>query len=135
MASARTNRVERRPLDAQGNELRQRQRQAAVASGKKRRKKTGPIEKLKNLYAKIGTLNLILVLVGAFFVWFNWQMLQTYRLYGSIPESYACAVVAATTGECGICGWIRTNKDRHRERRWEKEDREEQKKEEEDIEL
>ena len=33
----------------------------------------------------------------------------------SFPESYACAVIAATIGECGICGWIRTNKDRRRE--------------------
>jgi hypothetical protein len=40
-----------------------------------------------------------------------------------IPESYACAVVAATIGECGICGWIRTNKDRRREHQWEKEEK------------
>ena len=84
------------------------------------------IQKLKNFYRKIGTLNVILFLVGIFFVWFNGQMIQTYRMYGSIPESYACAVVAATIGECGICGWIRTTKDRKRERNWEKEDRKEQ---------
>ena len=100
------------------------------AKPKQKREKISLWQRLKNLYAKVGTLNLILVLVGAFFVWFNWQMLQTYRLYGSIPESYACAVVAATIGECGICGWIRTNKDRHRERKWEIEDREETEKEE-----
>ena len=91
-------------------------------------------EKLKNLISKVGTLNLILILVGAFFVWFNWQMLEIFRAYGAIPESYACAVVAATIGECGICGWIRTNKDRRRERKWEKEDREEMEKEKEDFE-
>lgn len=68
---------------------------------------------------KIGTLNLILILVGAFFVWFNWQMLEIFRQYAMIPETYACAVVAATIGECGICGWIRTNKDRKREHDWE----------------
>ena len=84
------------------------------------------IQKLKNFYRKIGTLNVILFLVGIFFVWFNGQMIQTYRMYGSIPESYACAVVAATIGECGMCGWIRTTKDRKRERNWEKEDRKEQ---------
>lgn len=91
-------------------------------------------EKLKNLISKVGTLNLILILVGAFFVWFNWQMLEIFRAYGTIPESYACAVVAATIGECGICGWIRTNKDRRMERKWEKEDREEMEKEKEDFE-
>ncbi len=58
-------------------------------------------------------------------MWFNWQMLQIFRTQGAIPETYACAVVTATIGECGICGWIRTNKDRHRERKWEQEDKEE----------
>ena len=80
-------------------------------------------EKLKEAAGRIGTLNLILVLVGAFFVWFNWQMLILFQQYGSIPETYACAVIAATIGECGICGWIRTNKDRKREHRWEQEEK------------
>lgn len=71
-------------------------------------------------FKKFGTLNLVLILVGAFFVWFNWQMLEIFREYACIPETYACAVVAATIGECGICGWIRTNKDRKREHEWEK---------------
>lgn len=80
-------------------------------------------EKLKEAIGRIGTLNLILILVGAFFVWFNWQMLEIFRECGNIPETYACAVVAATIGECGICGWIRTNKDRHREHKWEQEEK------------
>ena len=80
-------------------------------------------EKLKEAAGRIGTLNLILILVGAFFVWFNWQMLVLFQQYGSIPETYACAVIAATIGECGICGWIRTNKDRHREHQWEQEEK------------
>lgn len=83
--------------------------------------------KLKKVINKIGTLNLILVLVGAFFVWFNWQMLCIFREQGMIPESYACAVVVATIGECGICGWIRTNKDRQREHQWEQEDKQAEK--------
>ena len=89
------------------------------------RKKKGfnPLKKLKEVAGKIGTLNLILILVGAFFVWFNWQMLEIFRQYASIPETYACAVIAATIGECGICGWIRTNKDRRREHRWEQEEK------------
>lgn len=84
-------------------------------------------EKLKKAASRIGTLNLILILVGAFFVWFNWQMLGIFREYGSIPETYACAVIAATIGECGICGWIRTTKDRKRERKWEQEEKQAEK--------
>ena len=90
-----------------------------------RRKRKGfhPLRKLKEFIGKIGTLNLILIAVGAFFVWFNWQLLDIFRVSGSIPETYACAVVAATIGECGICGWIRTNKDRKREHQWELEEK------------
>lgn len=72
------------------------------------------LKKIREVSRKIGTLNLILILVGTFFVWFNWQMLCIFREHGMIPESYACTVIAATIGECSICGWIRTNKDRQR---------------------
>lgn len=82
-----------------------------------------PVKKLKGWIKKAGTLNLVLILVFAFFLWFNWQMLDIFRVCGSIPETYACAVIAATIGEAGICGWIRTTKDRRREHRWEAEAR------------
>lgn len=78
--------------------------------------------KLKLKLKKIGTLNCVLILVGIFFVWFNWQMLVIFREQNAIPETYACAVVVATIGECGICGWIRTNKDRQQDRKWTLED-------------
>ena len=90
---------------------------------RRKKKEVHPLKKMKEFIGKIGTLNLILILVGAFFVWFNWQLLEIFREYGSIPESYSCAVVAATIGECGICGWIRTNKDRKREHQWEQEEK------------
>lgn len=88
-------------------------------------KERHPLRTIKNWFGKIGTLNIVLIVVGAFFVWFNWQMLCIFREQGTIPETYACAVIAATIGECGICGWIRTTKDRRRERQWEVEDRKE----------
>lgn len=94
-----------------------------------KKKEHHPLREIKKVFRKIGTLNLILIIVGAFFLWFNWQMICIYRDCASVPESYACAVVAATIGECGICGWIRTTKDRNRERKWEKEDKKEDKKE------
>lgn len=78
--------------------------------------------KLKKLWGKIGTLNIVLIIVGVFFLWFNYRMIQMFELMGSIPESYACAVIAAVLGECGVCGWIRTTKDKQRDRKWSKED-------------
>jgi len=83
------------------------------------------LKKIVTTVKKVGTLNLVLILVGVFFVWFNWQMILVFREYGSIPETYACAVVAATIGECGICGWIRTNKDKQQDRKWQKQDEKE----------
>lgn len=88
---------------------------------KEKKKKEG---KVTAAIKKIGTLNLVLILVGLFFLWFNWQMIQLFRMYGNLPETYACAVVGATIGEAGICGWIRTTKDRHQDRKWQKEDSE-----------
>lgn len=38
----------------------------------------------------------------------------------------AC-VFATLGGECGIMGWIKTTKDRNRERKWEQEDKQEAK--------
>lgn len=83
------------------------------------------IKKIVSAIKKVGTLNIVLMLVGAFFIWFNWQMILVFRECGSIPETYACAVVAATIGECGICGWIRTNKDKQQDRKWQKQDEKE----------
>ena len=81
------------------------------------------LKKIVSAIKKVGTLNLVLMFVGAFFIWFNWQMILLYRQCDSMPETYACAVVAATIGECGICGWIRTNKDKQQDRKWAEEDR------------
>lgn len=83
------------------------------------------LKKIVTTVKKVGTLNLVLILVGVFFVWFNWQMIFVFRECGSMPETYACAVVAATIGECGICGWIRTNKDKQQDRKWQKQDEKE----------
>lgn len=83
------------------------------------------LKKIVTTVKKVGTLNLVLILVGVFFVWFNWQMILVFRECGSMPETYACAVVAATIGECGICGWIRTNKDKQQDRKWQKQDEKE----------
>ena len=93
----------------------------------RKKKEARLLKKWKEVACRIGTLNLVLILVGAFFVWFNWQMLELFRECSSIPETYACAVVAATIGECGICGWIRTNKDRRREHQWEQEEKQAEK--------
>ena len=64
------------------------------------------LKKIVSAIKKVGTLNLVLMFVGAFFIWFNWQMILLYRQCDSMPETYACAVVAATIGEWGILSLI-----------------------------
>lgn len=66
---------------------------------------------------KLKGLDIALILTFSFFAIFHLQMLDLYRTYGSIPESYAIAVVGATIGEAGICGWIRNVKERERRSR------------------
>lgn len=106
-------------------------RESREREERRRARKGKRLQKIKNAVSNIGTLNIILICVGAFFLYFNFQMLQLYKEFGSLPETYAVAVVGATIGECGICGWIRTNKDRHQERKWQKEDEEQYKEEQE----
>ncbi len=65
---------------------------------------------------KLKGLDVALLLTFGFFILFHLQMMDLYREYGSIPESYAMAVVGATLGEAGICGWIRNVKEQERER-------------------
>lgn len=94
-----------------------------ISAFKCTKKKVSMLTKIKRKIAKIGTLNIVLVFVFGIFLWFNSRMLQIYETQGQIPETYACAVVASLIGECGLCGWIRTTKDRRQERKWEKEDK------------
>ena len=45
--------------------------------------------------------------------------------YGAIPDTLVNCVFLALTGEAGIMGWIKTRKEKYRERRWQKEDQRE----------
>ena len=74
------------------------------------------LEVLRKCISRVGTLNIVLVVVFGFFLWFNHQILDLAKQGAAVPESYACAVIAATLGECGICGWIRTTKDKRRDK-------------------
>ena len=72
-----------------------------------------------------GVMNVILIIVGVCLFFFTVVMIHTFREYGSVPDTLVTCVFAALGGECGIMGWIKTSKDRRREREWEVEDRKE----------
>jgi len=77
---------------------------------------------------KIGTMDLILILVGSFLLIFTTVMVVLHVLTGSTPDTLITCVFAALGGECGVMGWIKTTKERHKERQWELEDREHEEK-------
>lgn len=77
----------------------------------------------KGSLPKIGTMNLILVLIGAALLIFTVAMIKLFRETGGIPDTLVNCVFAVLGGECGVMGWIKTTKEKFRDRQWEQEDR------------
>ena len=70
-------------------------------------------------------MDVILVIVGISLLAFTVAMIQIFREYGAVPDTLVTCVFATLGGECGIMGWIKTTKDRNKERKWEQEDKRE----------
>lgn len=75
---------------------------------------------------KIGTMNIILIIVGIFLVAFTLKMISLFETYGMVPDTLINCVFVALAGECGIMGWIKTSKEKNKDRRWQLEDRKQQ---------
>ena len=73
---------------------------------------------------KLGTMDVILVIVGTFLAVFTVAMVLVYIFTGGIPDTLVTCVFAVCGGECGVMGWIKTSKDKHQARQWQTEDRE-----------
>lgn len=74
---------------------------------------------------KIGAMDVILIIVGIALLAFTLSMIGIFEEKGSVPDTLVTCVFATLGGECGIMGWIKTNKDRNKERQWEQEDKQE----------
>ncbi len=72
-----------------------------------------------------GVMNIILLISALLLAWFTVTMIQLFREYGMIPDTLVSCVFMALAGEAGIMGWIKTNKEKYRDRKWQKEDRKE----------
>ena len=68
------------------------------------------------------TSNKILIILGIALTAFTIEMINVFKQYGMIPDTLVTCVFAALTGELGIMGWIRTTKERKKEREWQLED-------------
>lgn len=71
---------------------------------------------------KIGTMDVILLVVGVFLLLFTLEMIHTFHVYGAVPDTLVTCVFAAIASECGIMGWIKTAKEKTQARQWMKED-------------
>lgn len=68
------------------------------------------------------TLDIVLVIVGILLVFFTIAMIFVFCYTGSVPDTLITCFFATLGGECGICGWIKTTKERTQERQWQLED-------------
>lgn len=64
------------------------------------------------------TMDLILVVVGILLVCFTVAMILLFQKYGSVPDTLITCVFATLGGECGIMGWIKTTKEKNKDREW-----------------
>lgn len=72
---------------------------------------------------KIRTMDIILFVIACFLLVFVGFLLWLYYQTGGIPDTLCTCVFAICGGECGVMGWIKTTKERQRERQYELEDR------------
>ena len=70
----------------------------------------------------IGTMDIILIIVGVALAAFTIEMIYIFRTYGTEPSTLETCVFSTLGGECGVMGWIQTTKQKNKEREWQKED-------------
>lgn len=71
---------------------------------------------------KVGTMDIILVVIAVMLVTFTVEMIRIYRETGAIPDTLCTCVFATLGGECGAMAWIKTTKERRIEREWQLQD-------------
>lgn len=76
------------------------------------------------------TSNLILLILGVLIVTFIVTMIITFWRFQSVPDALITSFFICVGGECGVMGWIKTTKERNKEREWQLEDEKRHKEEE-----
>ena len=71
----------------------------------------------------IGTMDIILIVIAIALFSFTVEMIHLYEETSMIPDTLVTCVFACLGGECGAMAWIKTAKERNRDREWELEDR------------
>lgn len=74
--------------------------------------------KTKGRKKRMGTMDFILLIVFLCLTVFTIAMIVLFTVYGSVPDTLITCVFATLGGECGILGWIKTTKEKKRDRWW-----------------
>ena len=72
---------------------------------------------------KVRTMDVVLAIIAVFLLLFIVTMLVLYYITGAIQDTLCTCVFAICGGECGVMGWIKTTKERQKDRQYELEDR------------
>lgn len=71
----------------------------------------------------VGIMDRILVFIAVLLLVFTAAMIVIYVKTGGIPDTLCTCVFSVCGGECGVMGWIKTNKDKQCDREYEPEDK------------
>lgn len=82
---------------------------------------------------KMGTMDKVLILEGVILVAYTAADLAVFWHTGNEPATLTACVFGVCGFENGVMGWIKTTKEKVRDRRWEQEDRERMRKEEQEA--
>ena len=78
----------------------------------------------KNIFERFGVMNFILLVIAVTLLVFVITMIELFRQYGTVPDTLIVSVFAVCGTECGAMSWIKTNKDKQQQRKWDLEDEE-----------
>lgn len=81
-------------------------------------------KKNKTRKKNLRTMDIVLIFIALMLLVFVAVMVLLYCHTGGIPDTLCTCVFAACGGECGVMGWIKTTKERQRDRKYELQDRE-----------
>ena len=87
-------------------------------------KPTEKKEEKKNIFSRLGVMNLILIVIAVTLLVYVITMINLFREYGTVPDTLIVSVFAVCGTECGAMSWIKTNKDKQQQRKWDLEDEE-----------
>lgn len=82
---------------------------------------------------KMGTMDKVLILEGVILAVYTAADLAVFWHTGNEPATLTACVFGVCGFENGVMGWIKTTKEKVRDRRWEQEDRERMRKEEQEA--